>query len=142
MILKSVIATYEEKKYRNWEMLYFAVDLHGTVIEKYTGNEIRVYPFAKEVLQKLSKISDITLILFTSTYEKDLVPFFSWCSQNNIVFKYLNENPECESSKTGDFSKKFYFNVLFDDRAGFEPETDWPVLNSFFDSLVNSKPCL
>jgi hypothetical protein len=139
MILKSVLTAYEEKKQRNWEMLYFAVDLHGTVIERYTGNEIKVYPFAKEVLQKLSKIPDITLILFTSSYEKDLAPFFAWCLQNDIVFKHLNANPECKSNKTGDFSKKFYFNVLFDDRAGFEPETDWSILNSFFDSLVNSK---
>lgn len=125
MIADAIIRAYQEKHQRNWDKLYFAVDLHGTIIERYTGNEIKVYPNAEGVLRSLSFRPDVTLILFTSTYQENLKEFFKWCSDQNIVFKYLNENPECPNNKTGDFSKKFYFNVLIDDRAGFNPDTDW-----------------
>ena len=125
MITKAFLRALEEKQRRKWNMLYVAVDLHYTIIKGYTGDNIEVYPYAKEVLQKLSQSPEITLILFTSSYADALTPFFSWCIQNNILFKYLNVNPECQNNKTGDFSQKFYYNVLIDDRAGFTPETDW-----------------
>lgn len=125
MIADAIIRAYQEKYHRKWDKLYFAVDLHGTIIERYTGNEIKAYPEAEEVLKSLSLRSDVTLILFTSSYQDNLKYFFKWCVDRDIVFKYLNENPECGSNMTGDFSKKFYFNVLLDDRAGFNPDTDW-----------------
>lgn len=114
-----------EKYKRNWDTLYFAVDLHGTIIERYTGDAIKPYPWAADVLRELSRRPDIILILYTSSYQENLKPFYEWCSYQGITFKYLNENPECPNNKTGDFSQKFYFNVLLDDRAGFNPETDW-----------------
>jgi len=125
MILKPIIKAYQEKYQRKWDTIYFAIDLHGTIIKKYTGEDIQVYPIAAEVLRAISHIREIVLILFTSTSKEQLKPFFKWCHENDITFKYLNENPECPNNKTGDFSKKFYFNVLIDDRAGFDPETDW-----------------
>jgi hypothetical protein len=69
-------------------------------------------------------MSNIVLILFTSTYKQSLEPFFNWCEEHQIKFKFFNENPECPSNSTGDFSRKFYYNVLIDDRAGFDP-SEW-----------------
>lgn len=125
MISTAIIKAYEEKYHRKWGVLYFAVDLHGTIIERYTGDDLKIYPFAEQTLKVLSKRSDIALILFTSSYPDNLKPFYDWCTKKGIHFKYLNENPECPNNKTGDFSRKFYFNVLLDDRAGFDPDTDW-----------------
>jgi len=125
MISKAIIRAYQEKYLRKWEVLYFAVDLHGTIIERYTGKDINAYNGAEEVLRYLSNVPHIVLILYTSTSREDLAPFYEWCSKKGITFKYLNENPECLNNKTGDFSKKFYFNVLLDDRAGFDPTSDW-----------------
>lgn len=124
MIYKSIINAYVEKMQRKWEKLYFAIDLHGTIIQKYRGNDIFPYPHVKDVLIELSKMPDIVLILYTSTYVYNLKPFLSWCRENGVVFVYINENPDCSNNSTGDFSKKFYFNVLIDDRAGFDPE-EW-----------------
>lgn len=125
MLDTAITRAYLEKYQKKWDTLYFAIDLHGTIIKRYTGDNIEAYQEAEFVLKMLSKIPDIVLILFTSTSRENLEPFFNWCEQRKIIFKYLNENPECPSNKTGDFSKKFYYNVLIDDRAGFEPETDW-----------------
>jgi len=140
MILKTIIKAFQEKHQRNWDTLYFAIDLHGTIIKKYTGNNIKPYPLAAEVLRTLSRMPEIVLILFTSTSKEHLKPFYKWCDQNHIHFKYLNENPECVNNKTGDFSKKFYFNVLLDDRAGFVPETDWAeIIYSFNIAQIMTK---
>lgn len=125
MLLNAVIRAFQEKYQRGWDTLYLAVDLHGTIIERYTGENISPYKGAEEVLKVLSSMPDIVLILFTSTTKEALQPFYKWCSEKGIHFKYLNENPECSSNKTRDFSKKFYYNLLIDDRAGFNPETDW-----------------
>lgn len=125
MLLHAVIKAFQEKYQRGWDKLYLAVDLHGTIIERYTGENLKPYEGAEEVLQALSTMPDIVLILFTSTSIESLQPFYRWCSEKSINFKYLNENPECSSNKTGDFSKKFYYNLLLDDRAGFDPSTDW-----------------
>jgi len=125
MILNAIIRAYQDKYKRNWDTIYFAIDLHGTIIKKYTGDDIKVYEKAAEALRFITVIPGIIPILYTSTSPDNLKPFYKWCSENGIIFKYLNENPECPSNKTGDFSKKFYFNVLLDDRAGFNPDTDW-----------------
>jgi|WetSurMetagenome_2_1015567.scaffolds.fasta_scaffold567747_2 hypothetical protein len=130
MIYKAVINAFAEKIQRKWDMLYFAIDLHGTIIKKYTKDEIVPYPYALEALKELCNTPDITLILFTSTYPENLTSFYNWCKENGITFKYLNENKECPNSSTGDFSKKFYYNVLIDDRAGFDPEEWEDVLNA------------
>jgi hypothetical protein len=139
MIYDAVLRAYTEKAQRDWSVLYVAVDLHGTIIERYTGDELKVYQDAEDTLKMLSKRSDIVLILYTSTYPENLKSFYDWCSQRGINFKYLNSNPECGNNKTGDFSNKFYFNLLLDDRAGFDPYSDWlEVVEAFkvIDGLV------
>ena len=135
MLQDAVIRAYKEKNQRNWSTLYVAIDLHGTIIERYTGNELKIYPYAESVLKDLSQRPEIVLILFTSSYPENLKEFYDWCSQRGIKFKYLNENPECKNNKTGDFSKKFYFNLLLDDRAGFDPETDWLEVYKAFSAI-------
>ena len=49
-----------------------------------------------------------------------------------IKFDYINENPLEVNSELSDFSKKFYFNILLDDKAGFYPKEDWQIVLDFF----------
>jgi hypothetical protein len=137
MIYSAIINAFREKLEREWDTLYFAVDLHGTIIEKYTASDLKPYEYSLQILRLLSRMPDVVLILFTSSYEKDLKPFYDLCKQNEIHFKYFNENPECASNKTGDFSKKFYYNVLIDDRAGFDPLCDWQNIGEAL-KIINS----
>jgi hypothetical protein len=128
MISKAIVTAYQEKIKRNWDTLYVAIDLHGTIIERYTDEKVVPYKNAVDVLIELSRMSDITLILYTSTYYSCLRNFYILCESFDINFKFLNENPECENTLIADFSKKFYFNVLIDDKAGFDPNNDWIVV--------------
>jgi len=52
----------------------------------------------------------------------------------NIIFDYVNENPECPSTELADFSRKMYYNFLIDDKSGFDPETDWEIIYQFMKS--------
>ena len=125
----SIVRAYRIKVKRNWDRLYFAFDLHDTITwSTYTKDEAKkkvFFPGAVEALKYFSSCKDLILILFTSSYQEYLEEYYRQLEDNEIYFNYLNENPEVPSTDVGDFIKKFYFNVLFDDKAGFNPITDW-----------------
>ena len=123
------------KKERNWEKIYVAVDLHGVICPpdyKKSGEHTDFYPYAKETLQMLSKRKDVCLILWTCSYPNELKETLLWLKDNDIKMDYVNENPECHSTRLGDFSKKFWAAVILDDKAGFEGETDWKLVKEEF----------
>ena len=119
--------SFRIKKERGWDTTYWCVDLHG-VITKGTYKRIFKYTFykdAKKVLQFLTKRKDIILILYTCSHNDSISKAKSWLSKHNITFDYVNENKAIKSNKISKFSRKLYFNVLLDDKAGFEGEKDW-----------------
>lgn len=120
--------TFIDKKRRGWEKIYIAIDLHETLIEgKYNKfNEgAEIYPYAKEFFEWANHRDDIVLILWTSSHKESLDEILPRLEKDGIKFNYINENPECESTELCDFKNKFYFNILLDDKAGFQGETDW-----------------
>jgi hypothetical protein len=125
----SIVRAYRTKKKRNWDRLYFAVDLHDTITQStYTRDEVQkkaFFPGAIETLKYFSSCKDIILILNTSSFPIYLKEYYRQFEENEIYFDYLNENPEVPSTDVGDFGKKFYFNILMDDKAGFNPLKDW-----------------
>jgi len=127
--------TFAMKQVKGWPEVYFCIDLHGTIIPSGKDSNDKTdphvfYPDAKEVLQWLSSRRDIMMILWTSTPSNRLGPVVDWLEENGIRFTYINQNPHAKDTPRSDFSKKFYFSVLLDDRAGFEPETDWTLIKN------------
>ncbi len=135
---------------RGHVQLYVAVDVHGTIIKpsKMTvmqvadgadlpsevvcscgvTPEFEYYPYAQEVLRRMSDAPFVRLILWTSTQNTcDLVKELE---RGGVFVDYLNQNPDFQFTPYADFSKKFYFDILLDDKAGFEPEKDWEKLLS------------
>ena len=54
---------------------------------------------------------------------------------NHDIYSWeFNFNPAIENTKTSCFDDKFYFSVLLDDKAGFDPDTDWKLI---YDYLKN-----
>ena len=117
--------TFEQKEVRKYAKIYWAIDLHDTVITgKYNRfNEgAMIFPHAKEVLDYLHDSPVHQTILWTSSWTDAVQDILK---RYDLKFNYFNENPECPSTDMCDFNKKHYFNVLIDDKAGFQGITDW-----------------
>lgn len=98
------------------------------------------YKHAVEVMQILSKRDDISLILFTCSHPSEIEKYIEYFNSYNIKFDYINENPEVKTDTQGygNYDKKFYMNILFDDKAGFDPHTDWLyILNELNNSELD-----
>lgn len=128
MNIFNIQRAFEDKKRRNWEKLFICIDVHDVILEgKYNlmNEGAAIMPNAQRVLKQWSDRKDISLILWTSSHKAPTDVVLHWLKLVGINFDYVNENPECQNTELCDFSKKFYFNILLDDKAGFVGETDW-----------------
>jgi hypothetical protein len=134
---KIISDVLEQKKQRGWEKLYWAVDLHDTVITgKYNkfNHGSALLPGAKNVLDYLYNHESHRTILWTSSYKEAAMDA---CQLFDLKFHYFNENPECPNSDLCDFQRKIYFNFLLDDKAGFDAVNgDW---FEIYDALVENR---
>jgi len=128
--MKYVERAFAKMKERNWDCIYFAIDVHGTFIKSTYKKDthFEFYPGAEEVLKYMSTRPDIKMIMYTSSHASYTDCLFEELISKHIYFDYINENPEVETNKISDFSIKFHFDVILDDKAGFEAETDWKLL--------------
>lgn len=138
MITRAITNALRDKEKKNWQRMYWAVDIHGTmIVPNYTGGVLpsEFYPHAKEVMQRISKREDIVLILFTCSHPHEVEKYMDFFQSNGIHFKYANRNPEAENTAYGCYEHKPYFNVLFEDKCGFDPATDWLHISNLLDGL-------
>lgn len=141
-IVKSIkVNHFEYKAKRNWDKTYWFVDLHGTVLKpNYTAGKVptEFYPYAKETLQLLTKMDDVSLVMFTCSHPNEIIEYVNFFSQHNITFNYINLNPEVKTDLNGYgcYDTKPYMNVLFEDKAGFDPETEWEEVLTFMKSKI------
>jgi len=126
-ILKAFDNAFQKKRERGWEKIYVFVDIHETILKPtYTdSSEKCFYKLAKETLQILSNRKDISLGLYTCSYPEEIQDYLEYFIENGIHFEHINSNLEEGNNKYACFSEKPYFNVLLDDKAGFDPEEDW-----------------
>jgi hypothetical protein len=124
---------YIHKQSKNWNHLYWIVDLHDTVISgtynKFNEGAI-IYPYAKETLDYLYSHNVHQSILWTSSHDdaiNDILKRF------DIRFNYHHINPECPNTDICNFDRKLYFNFILDDKARFDPHNDW---KEIYDSLI------
>ena len=132
-IEKSFDSAFKRMRDRNWEKIYVLVDIHDTVFEAcyHEKEEHKWYPFAKEALDIMSHAQQISLILWTSTYENVINDYVEYFKTNGIRFDYINRNTETENTSLSCFDEKTYFNVGIDDKFGFEAETDWEIVYNY-----------
>jgi hypothetical protein len=137
---------FKHARERQWFETYHCFDVHGVIsnpdyrkTEK-VGKEFKInyYPWAKETLQYLTKNRpDMILFIYTSSYKKEIERYMEQFKKDGIHFKYVNENPEISDAKGsfGCYDKKPYWNSIWEDKAGFDPEIDW---KSFYDYFTTS----
>ena len=117
-------------KHPRYEYCYILVDIHNTVFKPSFDKpeEFEYFPLAKQCLQELSNNSKVKLIFWSGCYPDKIEMYLKHFEENGIHFDYVNENPECENSSYACLDKKFYFDLGFDDRFGFEGNIDWKEL--------------
>lgn len=161
--MKDVKTLFEDalkkNRERGYSTLYIAIDVHGTIFYPSKKTEMLMcdgsttpseqvfnigvkteYGFYKDALKCLEMLSaraDVKIILWTSALDTyHLLKTLKW---NGVKIEYLNDNPDFKCNEYADFSKKFYFDVLLDDKAGFEPETDWTkIMEVDFDKFCKN----
>lgn len=115
---------------RGWDRTFWAIDIHGTLIKpNYTADEIPTdtYEHAIDCLKILSDDPSVCLILYTCSHNHEILEYLEFFKSKGVNFEYINENPEVKTDLGGYgcYDKKPYFNILFEDKAGFDAETDW-----------------
>lgn len=129
-VANQIQRTFDVSFEKEWYETYWAFDIHGTILKPtYDLNEDRMefYPYAKEALREISMRGDIIMILYTCSYPNEIEKYLEFFKKQGIHFHHINENPGI-SSKFGNFGyyeNKFYFNVMFEDKAGFDPMKEW-----------------
>lgn len=132
-IIKAFKNALKKKNERGWEKIYVFVDIHETILKptyKIRG-EKEFYRHAKEALQLMSDSDNVSLGLYTCSYPDEIQEYLEFFKENNIIFEHVNENLEVDNDAYGYFEDKPYFNVLLDDKAGFDAEEDWIKLKFF-----------
>lgn len=141
-IIKAIeVNHFQYKEKRGWDKTYWFFDLHATVLKpnySYGNTPKEFYPYAKETLQLLSKMDDICMIIFTCSHPHEIEEYIKLFKENDIKFSYVNENPEVKTDLEGYgcYDKKPYMNVLFEDKAGFDAETEW---KEVYDYMISKQ---
>jgi hypothetical protein len=141
MIVNAIKRAYQVMQDRQWDTVYWAIDIHGVCFS--SSYERGGYAFINDdavvALQAICARPESRLILWSSCHldeQADIVAFFA---ENNIRVDYFNANPEIPNTRTGDFGSKFYFSVLLDDKAGFDPDTGWAEISGHLATLPSFK---
>lgn len=136
-IIKALDSAYKAKKTKGWDKMYFFFDIHATIIKpnyKYGDIPTEFYPHALDTLRLISSMDDICMIMYTCSHPHEIQQYVELFKNNGVIFDYINENPEVKTQENGYgcYDKKPYMNVLFEDKSGFDGETDWlPTLEYF-----------
>jgi hypothetical protein len=143
MITKAITNCLRSARAKGWARTYWAFDIHGTMLHPTFQSGVLstvFYPYVKEVMQLLCKRDDIVLILYTCSYPHEIVEYLKCFEDHGIHFNYVNENPDICAGAYGHYDRKFYFNILFEDKAGFDPLTDWKLVYELLStSLISTE---
>lgn len=127
---------YERFKIRNWNTLYFVIDVHEVILKPNyeTDYAEEYYPLAKEVLQTLSNRPEIVMIMWTASVHKHREQYMEKFKNDGINFKFHNENPDVAGTTAwGDYESKMYCNVGMDDKFLFDPFIHWQEIREFYN---------
>lgn len=132
MITDSIEKAYADFESRKWDKIYIALDIHGTVADSdYKKPSSRLYDIAIEPLQIISNLPEVCIILFSCCHPEHYRSYFDLFKIYDINVKYFNCNPEVANTETGCFDRKFYYNLIFEDKGGFSPN-EWPLVQEAF----------
>jgi len=136
MITTAINKAYRTAAAKKWDKIYWAIDLHDTCLRSTYGKGSYEWlgPWVIEALKAIAARPETVIILWSSVHadeEQDIIAFFA---KEGIKVAYFNHNPEVANTASGNFDTKFYFNVLVDDKAGFDYDEDWDIIREYFEN--------
>ena len=133
-IIKAIEKAYEKAEKRGWDNIYFAIDIHDTIIKSnyQNGGYEFINDSARYAMQLLTTRKEVVTILWSSMSLIDMIEISEWLSNHDIFVEFLNANPLERNTNYACFDKKFYFSVLLDDKAGFDPDVDWDRIIQYY----------
>ena len=127
-IIGAFEAAFNRSKKQNWDYIVVLVDIHDTIFRA-SWDKPENYEYlgkAKETLQLMTKMPNIKMILWSSSYIGRLADYINEFTNNDICFDAINENINgTTNTELACFDEKPYFSVGIDNAFGFEPEKDW-----------------
>jgi len=140
MIHNAIQRAYEKFNTCHWTKIYIALDIHGTVANPdYKDVSSKLYRSALEPLRAIASLPEVSIILYSCCHPADYNKYYALFERYNISILDFNKNSEVHNTETGCFDSKFYFSVLIDDKAGFEPWM-WPSVRDAFMSAREFNP--
>lgn len=140
-IIKAIDKAYRFLEERNWNTIYWAIDLHDTcIVSNYKNNKFSW--INEDVLKTLTLIRylpETKIIIWSSCHVPTKIAVSNFFKNHNIFFDYFNCNPEIKSTPIADFEEKFYFSILIDDKTGFDPNTDWKIIYNYLTNKFSVK---
>lgn len=135
-LIRAFNTAYSDMERKGWEYIFVFMDLHSTLIKpNYEAGNIpkEFYDGALEGLKMMTNTDEIKLIMYTCSHPHEIEEYVELFKQHGVIFDYINENPEVKTNPQGYgcYDKKPYFNVLFEDKAGFYAEEDWEPINEY-----------
>jgi len=135
-LIRAFDTAFKDAERKGWDYIYVFMDLHSTLIKpNYTAGDIptEFYDGALEGLKLMNDSDDMKLVMYTCSHPHEIQKYVELFEGYDIKFDYINENPEVTTTPQGYgcYDMKPYFNVLFDDKAGFYPEEDWDLVNGY-----------
>ena len=127
-IVRAFENAFELKEERGWDHIYVFIDIHKTIFKPTYGEKeekFNYYEDARTALRMLSKRKDVVLGLYTCSYPSEIAKYLDKLAEDGIEFQLVNKNDMEKNTKYACFDEKPYFNVLLDDKAGFEPDVEW-----------------
>lgn len=119
---------------RNWDTIYWAIDLHGVCFKSNYENSkyLLQNQYVIEGLKKIKSDKRNKIIIWSSAFVPEQMKILNFFSEHGVTIDYFNYNPEIANTETGCFEQKFYMNIILDDKAGFDPNTDWKDIIDYY----------
>jgi hypothetical protein len=101
-------------EYKKYSSLFVAFDFDNTVFDYHKTGD--TFPKLEELLIKCKRFN-MKLILFTANEDEKLLEIIKYCKERGYEPDYVNESPMFPTRKP-------YYNILLDDRAGLKSSYD------------------
>jgi hypothetical protein len=147
MIIEVFEKAFALAKERGWKHIAVAVDLHGTVFRPTYSDELAIeyYDKAQGCLKLMSEeYEGITplMYMYTCTPYDVQHRYMNFFRRSQYITMYTKDVVQAvmkiENNSFQNFEDKPYFNVLLEDKAGFNPDRDWDIIHDYFK---NKKQC-